>query len=105
MYTNFFIMNFVYPQDMASPFLNPLPRKRKGPDEEITKNVVVLKSHQVHEKNGVVFMPNTTLDMSAIKKLGQSKKITFTKSTSPTDMQRKLEEMFPFLSEASERYF
>ena len=55
--------------------------------------------------DGVVLMPKTTLDMSGIKKLGQSKKVTFTKSTSSRDMQRKLEEKFPFLEEASERYF
>ena len=91
---------------MTSPFVEPLPKRkrRKGPDEEITKNVVVLRSNQVCEMDGVVLMPKTTLDMSGIKKLGQSKKVTFTKSTSSRDMQRKLEEKFPFLEEASERY-
>lgn len=92
---------------MTSPFVEPLPRRkrRKGPDEEITKNVVVLRSNQVCEMDGVVLMPKTTLDMSSIKKSGQSKKVMFTKSTSLRDMQRKLEEKFPFLEEASERYF
>ena len=104
---NYFIVNFVYPQNMTSLFVEPLPKRkrRKGPDEEITKNVVVLRSNQVCEMGGVVLMPKTTLDMSGIKKLGQSKKVTFTKSTSSRDMQRKLEEKFPFLEEASERYF
>ena len=104
---NYFIVNFVYPQNMTSPFVEPLPKRkrRKGPNEEITKNVVVLRSNQVCEMDGVVLMPKTTLDMSSIKKSGQSKKVTFTKSTSSRDMQRKLEEKFPFLEEASERYF
>ena len=104
---NYFIVNFVYPQNMTSLFVEPLPKRkrRKGPDEEITKNVVVLRSNQVCEMDGVVLMPKTTLDMSSIKKSGQSKKVTFTKSTSSRDMQRKLEEKFPFLEEASERYF
>ena len=63
---------------MTSPFVEPLPKRkrRKGPDEEITKNVVVLRSNQVCEMDGVVLMPKTTLDMSGIKKLGQSKKVT-----------------------------
>ena len=104
---NYFIVNFVYPQNMTSPFVEPLPKRkrRKGPNEEITKNVVVLRSNQVCEMDGVVLMPKTTLDMSSIKKSGQSKKVTFTKSTSSRDMQRKLEEKFPFLEEANERYF
>ena len=104
---NHFIVNFVYPQNMTSPFVEPLPKKKrkKGPDDEITKNVVVLKSSQVREMVGVVLMPKTTLDMSGIKKSGQSKKITFTKNTSSGDLQRKLEEKFPFLEEASGRYF
>ena len=53
---------------MTSPFFEPLPRKkrRKGPDEEITKNVVVLRSNQVCEMDGVVLMPKTTLDMSGM---------------------------------------
>lgn len=103
---NHFIVNFVYPQNMTSAFVEPLPKKRrKGPNDEITKNVVVLKSSQVCEMDGVVLMPKTTLDMSGIKKLGQSMKITFTKSTSSGDLQRKLEEKFPFLKEASGRYF
>ena len=103
---NYFIVNFVYPQNMTSLFVEPLPKKRrKGPNDEITKNVVVLKSSQVCEMDGVVLMPKTTLDMSGIKKLGQSKKITFTKSTSSGDMQQKLKEKFPFLEKAGGRYF
>ena len=104
---NYFIVNFVYPQNMTSPFVEPLPKRKrkKGPDDEIIKNVVVLKSSQVCEMGGVVLMPKTTLDMTEIKKLGQSRKITFTKSTSSGDLQRKLEEKFPFLKEASGRYF
>ncbi|XP_066028059.1 uncharacterized protein [Pocillopora verrucosa] len=92
---------------MTSPFVEPLPKRKrkKGPDDEITKNVVVLKSSQVCEMGGVVLMPKTTLDMSGIKKLGQSKKITFTKNTSSGDLQRKLEEKFPFLEEASGRFY
>ena len=50
-------------------------------------------------------MPKTTLDMSSIKKSGQSKKITFTKSTSSGDLQLKLKEKFPFLEKADGRYF
>ncbi|CAH3155945.1 unnamed protein product, partial [Pocillopora meandrina] len=94
-------------RNMTSPFVEPLPKRkrRKGPNEEITKNVVVLRSNQVCEMDGVVLMPKTTLDMSSIKKSGQSKKVTFTKSTSSRDMQRKLEEKFPFLEEASERFY
>ena len=104
---NHFIVNVVYPQNMTSPFVEPLlkRKRKKGPDDAIIKNVVVLKSSQVREKDGVVLMPKTTLDMSGIKKLGQSMKITFTKSTSSGDLQRKLEEKFPFLKEASGRYF
>lgn len=85
----------------------PLSKKKrkKGLNDEITKNVNVLKSSQVCEKDGVVLMPKTTLDMSSIKKSGQSKKITFTKSTSSGDLQLKLKEKFPFLEKADGRYF
>ena len=102
---NYFIVNFVYPQNTTVD--EPLPKKKrmKGPDDEITKNVNVLKSSQVCEMGGVVLMPKTTLDMSSIKKLGQSKKITFTKSTSSGDLQQKLKERFPFLEKAGGRYF
>ena len=102
---NYFIVNFVYPQNMTVG--EPLSKKKrkKGLNDEITKNVNVLKSSQVCEKDGVVLMPKTTLDMSSIKKSGQSKKITFTKSTSSGDLQLKLKEKFPFLEKADGRYF
>ncbi|XP_022788768.1 uncharacterized protein LOC111328570 [Stylophora pistillata] len=83
----------------------PVRRKRKAPDEVITKNVVVLRSSQVCEMDGVVLMPNTTLKMSDIKKNGQSGKLSFTKSTSSTEMERSLQQTFPFLAESNSRIY
>ena len=81
----------------------PRKRRKRGLDEEIRKNVVVLRSGQVSKKDGVVLMPKTTLDMSNIKKNGQSQKIYFTKRNTSTDIRRKLEAAFPFLAEPSQR--
>lgn len=78
--------------------ISPSRKRKKSLSDIITKNVNVLKQGQVRESDGEVYMPTSTIEMSIIKRLGQSKKVSFTASTTASEMQRKLEESFNFLS-------
>lgn len=76
-------------------------RRRKAPGDEspkmVAKNVVVLRRGQVREMGDEVMMPDTTIDMSNIKRQGQFKKVYFDEKTKSEDMRRKLVETFGFL--------
>ena len=83
----------------------PKKKRKKGPRDEIKKNVVILKSSQVFKKNDEVFMP-TTIDMANVIKKSpqQCQEVCFTKSMTSEDLQKKLMETFPILA-AAQRYF
>ena len=78
-------------------------KRRKAPNNEevprlVTKNVVVLCRGQVVEKDDRVMMPQTTIDMSNIKRNGQSKRINFEGSERSEDIGKKLVQTFDFLA-------
>ena len=77
----------------------PLKRKKREPGAPIWKNVVVLKGSDVRKSAGKVLMPFTT-EMSAIKKLPKRfAKVEISPSMSQTEIQAKLEEIFPYLQQ------
>lgn len=84
--------------------VNPSRRKRRKArnGEEVprlvTKNIVVLCRGQVNEMGDTVMMPHTTIDMSNIKKKGQSKRINFEGSERSEDIGKKLVQTFDFLA-------
>ena len=91
-------------QDANSSYPSPshsLPLKRKKREHGVPtwKNVVVLKGSDVRKREGKVLMPFTT-EMSAIKKLPKRfAKVEISPSMSQTEIQAKLEEIFPYLQQ------
>ena len=100
-YLYYFFFNI---QEMTTDLVTPPRRKRrKVPNDEevprlVTKNVVVLRRGQVDEMGDTVMMPHTTIDMSNIKRKGQSKKINFEGSERSEDIGKKLVQTFDFLA-------
>ena len=83
-------------QDAKSSYRLKRKREHGAPTQ---KNVVVLKGSDVRKREGKVLMPFTT-EMSAIKKLPKRfAKVEISPSMSQTEIQAKLEEIFPYLQQ------
>ena len=98
----FLFLVHAFKQKMASTLGETPPRKKRkrAPDDPFEKNVVVLRNgRDVTRRDDVVLMPNTTIDMSRIKRRenGQFQKITFKCSMTDEEIKTLLQEIFPFL--------